>query len=324
MTEHADLQVRHFREMLRIRRLEERIEAEYHLDQMKTPVHLCIGQEAVSVGVCAELRRDDYVSSNHRSHGHYLAKGGDMPAMMAELYCRSTGCSRGRGGSMHVVDTAVGLLGSSSIVGGGIPIATGLGLAIQQAGERRVSVVFFGDGAADEGVLYESINFATLWKLPVIFVLENNQLSVCSRQSARQAGPLIFHHAPPDLLSARRVDGNDVQQVHAAAQEAVQRARAGGGPSLLECVTYRMRGHAGAGPDTSLGYRDDAELAAWAARCPVEQQRRRLRQSGALDDAGEAAIEELVSAEIDAAFAYAKAGPLPGPSELHEHLYYGE
>jgi TPP-dependent pyruvate/acetoin dehydrogenase alpha subunit len=158
-------------QMRRIHKVQRRIEELYHLDDIKTPVHLCIGQEAIAVGFCAPLKKEDYITSNHRSHGHYLAKGGDLKALIAELYCRETGCSKGRGGSMHVVDTSVGHMGSSSIVGGGIPIGTGLGFASQMKKDGLVSVVFFGDGAADEGVLYESVNFAILKKLPVVFFL---------------------------------------------------------------------------------------------------------------------------------------------------------
>ena len=175
-------------EMMRIRRVQLAIESRYLENEMKTPIHLCIGQEAVAVGVCANLHKNDYINSTHRGHGHYLAKGGNLKTLIAELYGRESGCSKGRGGSMHLVDTHVGIYGSSSIVGGGIPIGTGMGLAIKMRKKKNVSVVFFGDGAADEGVLYESINFALLKKLPVIFILENNQYSVCSHISARQAG----------------------------------------------------------------------------------------------------------------------------------------
>lgn len=190
-----DLKKEMYFDMLRIRHVEERIEAEYLDNEMRTPVHLCIGQEGIAVGACKALRRDDTISSSHRSHGHYLAKGGNLDAMVAELHCRTTGCSKGFGGSMHLVDTSVGHLGSSSIVGGGIPIGTGHALAFSLRGEERVSVVFLGDGAAEEGVLYESINFAVLKRLPVIYVVENNRVAVCSPLESRQPGPLIFHKA---------------------------------------------------------------------------------------------------------------------------------
>jgi pyruvate dehydrogenase E1 component alpha subunit len=307
--------------MLRIRRVQLRIESLYHLDEMKTPVHLCIGQEAVAVGVCASLRREDYISSTHRGHGHYLAKGGDMKRMIAELYCRETGCSKGRGGSMHLVDTSVGHIGSSSIVGGCIPIAVGLGLSIQMKGEDRVSVAFFGDGAADEGVLYESVNFAILKRLPVIFVYENNQFSVCSPVSSRQAGEVIFHRAPSNLMHTCVVDGNNVIEVYRAAGTAVERARAGNGPSFIECKTYRVREHAGVGSDPSAGYRTAEEIASWEARCPLLLLRKRLRAERRvapreLDD-----MEKAVDSEIDEAFRFVQESPLPRGEDVHLHLF---
>lgn len=315
------LMKRLFREMLRIRNVELRIESLYHLDEMKTPVHLCIGQEAVAVGVCANLRRDDYISSTHRGHGHYLAKGGSLKAMIAELYCRETGCSGGYGGSMHLVDTSVGHMGSSSIVGGSIPLGTGLGLAAKMRRDRRVSAVFFGDGAADEGVLYESLNFAMLRKLPVVYIYENNQYSVCSPVKARHAAPLVFHKTPARLLFHRKVDGNDVLAVYDAAKEAVGRARGGSGPSLVECVTYRMRGHSG-GPDTGLGYRKPSEIARWEARCPVTRMRRLLAAAG-----GASAIRAMermtreVEVEIDKAFRFAVSSPLPAGAGVVKNVF---
>ncbi|MCP4674615.1 MAG: thiamine pyrophosphate-dependent dehydrogenase E1 component subunit alpha [Deltaproteobacteria bacterium] len=308
-------------EMLRIRRLQLRIESEYHLDEMKTPVHLCIGQEAVAVGVSANLEQHDYISSSHRSHGHYLAKGGDLDALVAELFCKETGCSRGRGGSMHLVDTAVGHMGSSSIVGGGIPIGTGLALAAKMRREGRVSVVFFGDGAADEGVLYESINFAMLKDLPVVYVYENNQVSVCSKVESRHAGPVIFHYLPEYRMPCTLVDGNDVLAVHEEARVAVDRARNGGGPSFIECVTYRMRGHAGAGSDAHLGYRTEEEIAAWEKRDPVSMFSRTLHDEGVLDDEQYRAMTARADAEIDRAFRFAVASPLPGEEQLPLYLY---
>ena len=310
-----------YRQMLRIRRLQERIESEYHLDEMKTPVHLCIGQEAVAVGVCACLRPDDYIMSNHRGHGHYPAKGGDLKALVAELFCRSTGCSQGRGGSMHLVDTRVGHLGSSSIVGGGIPLGTGLGLASQMRGLDRVSVVFFGDGAADEGVFYESLNLAMLKKLPVVYVLENNQYSVCSPVGFRHSGRSVFHGLEPERLFTAKVDGNRVEEVLAAAEQAVARARSGQGPAFIECQTYRMRGHAGAGSDAHLGYRPEGEIASWERRDPVTTLTDRLLAEGRLDRETMRAMDRTIAAELDEAFVLAKASPLPGAEELGLHLF---
>lgn len=307
-------------QMMRIRKVELRMESLYHLDEMKTPIHLCIGQEAVAVGVCANLRRDDYVSSNHRGHGHYLAKGGDLKGLIAELYCRETGCSKGRGGSMHLIDTSVGLMGSSSIVGGGIPIATGLALAAKMTGQDRISVVFFGDGAADEGVLYESVNFAMLKCLPVVFIYENNQFSVCSRVSARQSGDVVFHCLPPERMYTQKIDGNSLSDVFNAARTAAERARTGEGPSFIECVTYRVRGHAGSG-DSPPGYRAREEVSAWEARCPVASYRNRLFSEGMLTQEEDLRIEKEIDQEIDEAFRFAQESALPRGEDLHLHLF---
>jgi len=310
-----------WRAMLRIRRVQERIESEYLKDEMKTPVHLYIGQEAIATGVCATLRTDDAINSNHRSHGHYLAKGGDLPAMMAELFCRSTGCSKGYGGSMHLVDVAHGNMGTSAIVGGGIPIGTGLGLAFQMQKIDRVSLVFFGDGAADEGTLYESLNFAMLRKLPVVYVMENNGWAVCSPTLTRQCGDNVFHKGAPDRLFSAKIDGNDPELVFVTAQKAVERARRGEGPSFIECTTYRILGHAGCLSQDPKGYRDEAEIEAWRGRCPVCAYQAKLVSEGVLDATAVAAVEAEIAAEIDAAFAFARQSPLPTAADLHKHLF---
>lgn len=315
------LLVKLYFDMLRIRKVQLHIESLYHLDEMKTPIHLSIGQEAIAVGVCANLRQNDYISSSHRSHGHYLAKGGDLKALIAELYCRETGCSRGRGGSMHLVDTSVGHMGSSSIVGGGIPIGTGLGLAIQMKAEDRISVVFFGDGAAEEGVLYESINFAILKKLPVVFVYENNNFAVCSRVSARQAGEIIFHKTPNDAMPSQTVNGNSVMEVYEATQQAVTRARQKAGPSFIECKTYRIRGHAGAGSDEKLGYRTAEEICEWEAKCPVRTFSGLLLRNGVLNETEIQVMQETIDCEIDEAFRFAQSSPLPKPEDVTKYLF---
>lgn len=310
-----------FREMLRIRNVELHMESLYHLDEMKTPIHLCIGQEAVAVGVCAALRKDDTIMSNHRGHGHYLAKGGDLRAMIAELYCRETGCSRGRGGSMHLVDISVGHPGSSSIVGGGIPICTGIAIAFQMKKLDRVSAVFFGDGAADEGVLYESLNFAMLKKLPAIYIFENNQWSVCSPVSARHPCENVFHKAPQGKLMTKRIDGNDVAAVYNAAVEAVARARAGQGPSFIECITYRIRGHAGSFSDANLGYRTQDEIDSWEARCPVEKFKKQLLEDKTISGKEIEAMNSGIQKEIEEAFEYAQNSPLPKVEDVGLYLF---
>lgn len=313
--------LRFYHDMLRINKVQLRIESLYHLNEMKTPIHLCIGQEAIAVGVCANLNKDDYISSSHRSHGHYLAKGGDLKKLVAELYCRENGCSKGRGGSMHLVDTSIGHMGSSSIVGGGIPIGTGLALAIQMKEQNRVSVVFLGDGAADEGVLYESINFAILKKLPVIYIYENNQFSVCSHVLARQAGKIIFHVTPSEHMFTKTVDGNDVLEVYEATREAIFRTRNGQGPSFIECKTYRVRGHAGAGSDVGLGYRSAEEISSWESKCPVTTFCEELLKEDLITQNAIQDMEKDINLEIDEAFRFAQESPLPEGKHILQYLF---
>jgi len=307
--------------MVRIRQTELRIEALYHEDEMKTPIHLCIGQEAIAVGVCDRLRKTDPIFTTYRSHGQYLAKGGDLNAMIAELYCKANGCSQGRGGSMHLIDLAVGHYGSSAIVGGCLPIATGMALSAKMKHEDNVTTVFFGDGATDEGVYFESVNFAMLKALPVVFVLEDNDWAVCSPTSARKVGANVFASSRQKDLLYQKVDGNDVLAVRKAMKTAVKRARNGLGPSLLECRTYRVRGHAGSGSDAHLGYRSEEEIAAWEARCPIATYEKKLIEDGimSLDDRDEMLV--AIEAEIDAAFAFAQDGPLPEPETVTEYVY---
>ncbi|GAB6125358.1 thiamine pyrophosphate-dependent dehydrogenase E1 component subunit alpha [Humidesulfovibrio idahonensis] len=321
MSLNVETKLRLLRTMLRIRRVQERIESEYMKDEMKTPVHLYIGQEAIATGVCACLRDDDAINSNHRSHGHYLAKGGDLNALMAELFCKATGCSGGYGGSMHLVDVAHGNMGTSAIVGGGIPIATGQGLAMKMQRQDRVSVVFFGDGAADEGTLYESLNFAMLKQLPVVYVMENNGWAVCSPTATRHCGDNVFHKGAGDRLFTAKIDGNDPELVYETAAKAVARARAGEGPSFIECVTYRILGHAGCWQQDPKGYRDPAEIDAWRERCPVCSYQQALRAQGLLSETDLNALEAEVGAEIDAAFEYARQSPLPVAEAMHNHLF---
>lgn len=307
--------------MLRIRMAELKIEELYSQDEMKTPVHLCIGQEAVSAGVCANLDRDDCVFSNHRGHGHYIAKGGDLKAMIAELYCKKTGCSKGRGGSMHLVDLSAGFYGTSSIVGGAIPIATGAALSSNLQRNNRVSVVFFGDAALEQGAFYESANFAALKKLPVIFVCENNFYSVCTPLSKRQPNDNLYYRAEGFSIPGYKVNGNNVIEVYRVAKKAIDNARKGNGPSLLECKTYRWRGHAGAGSDVKLGYRTQEELDKWMNRCPLKSYEHLLKKRKILTDKKEDLIERAIKKEIEEAFEFAKNSPLPDGAEITKHLY---
>jgi len=306
--------------MLRIRLAELKIEELYPQDEMKTPVHLCIGQEAIPAGVCANLNRDDYVFGNHRGHGHYIAKGGDLKSMIAELYCKETGCSKGRGGSMHLIDTSVGFMGSSSIVAGSIPIATGAALTSVLRKDKRVSIVFFGDAASEEGVLFESMNFAALKRLPVVYVCENNFYSVCSHQSARQANSDISMRPKAFDIPSYRVDGSDVVKVYDASKKAIEDARSGKGPSFLECRTYRWRAHAGAGDPQGDAYRKLAERKEWMERDPVKDFEAVIIKKNIMTNKETKKIAERIGKDIAEAFEFAKKSPLPDKKELEKYL----
>lgn len=307
--------------MLRIRRVEDAIGNEYPKDEMKTPIHLCTGEEAIPAGVCTHLNKNDYVLSNYRGHGHYLAKGGDLKTLIAELYGRETGCSRGRGGSMHLADTSVGVMGTSAIVGGGIPIATGVGLTSILRKTKDVTVVFFGDGAVDEGVLYESINFAVLKKLPVIYACENNFYSVCSHQSKRQSLDNIYCRFQGCGISGYRIDGNNVLEVYDIAKKVIENARQGNGPSFIEFRTYRWKGHSGNDSDVSLGYRSQQELDEWIKRCPVKNFEEFLLEQGIISQDKIVSFENEIDKEIEEAFQFAKQSSLPDEDSIMEYLY---
>ena len=314
--------LRLYRDMLRLRRIEERVESRYHEDQMKSPIHLVIGQEAISVGACTALAVQDAIYLSHRTHGNYLAKGGDLRAMLSELYCRANGCAGSVGGSMHLFDLAAGVEGSSAIVAGSVPHAVGHALAAQQRGTGQVIGVFFGDAAVEEGVFWESLNFAVLRQLPVLFFCENNFYSVCSPLSARQPGGVeIYRKAAAFGVNALLVDGTNVLRVHAAACAAAAAARSGQGPQFLELRAYRWRGHGGAGDDSRSGYRSLDEAAQWQQFCQLAGCADLLRQEHLLDPAMHDAMEAEIAAEIDAAFAHAINSPDPGPEELTRFVY---
>jgi TPP-dependent pyruvate/acetoin dehydrogenase alpha subunit len=310
-----------FRSMLRIRRIEEAIESRYHEDQMKTPIHLVIGQEATSVGCCAALTASDLLYSSHRTHGNYLAKGGDLPAMLAEMYCRINGCVGSRGGSMHLIDKSVGMAGTSAIVAGAMPIATGAALAAQMKGEDRVVVVFLGDAATEEGAASESLNFAVLKRLPIIFFCENNFYSVQSPLWTRQPARELWKWAQGYGLPSTQVDGMNVLEVFESTRDAVARARSGGGPTFIEALCYRYRGHGGSGDDTRTGYRDMDERTAWDSVDPIALHREYLSEIGALTDAQLAEMHSEIAAEVEEAFAHAIAGPNPTEADLYRHVY---
>lgn len=309
-----------YRDMLRIRRIEEAIAARYAEQEMRCPTHLCIGQEAVCVGVAACLGHSDYVFSNHRAHGHYLAKGGSLEGMIAELYGKATGCCGGMGGSMHLIDPAVGFLGAVPIVASTIPLAVGAAWAARLKGEDRVSVAFFGDGAFEEGVVHESINFALLHRLPMVFLCENNLYSVYTRIDERQPARPIHAVAAAHGCYTATADGNDVAAVMTTATPAIAHARRGDGPVFLEFSTYRWREHCGPNYDDELSYRPVGELATWQTRCPLQHLAGVLRTQGT-DEAFFTAAIAAVDAEIDRAFAAALAAPPPRYADLEGFLH---
>jgi pyruvate dehydrogenase E1 component alpha subunit len=310
-----------YRAMLRIRRIEEEIERRYHQDQMKTPIHLVIGQEAAAVGCCSALRRADLVYTSHRTHGAYLAKGGDLVRMLCEMHCRVNGCVGSRGGSMHLIDKSVGMAGTSAIVGGAVPIATGAALAAKMKHEDRVTVVFIGDATTEEGVTSESLNFAALKQLPVIFFCENNFYSVQSPLAARQPQRDIRAWAEAHGLPAVSADGVNVLAVHHAVSAAVARARNGSGPTFIEVPVYRFRAHGGAGDDSKTGYRAETERIAWETVDPLPLFADYLARSSRLDDRAIQRMESEIASEIAAAFEVALASPIPTEDDLYRHVY---
>ena len=310
--------------MLRVRLVEESIADRYSEQEMRCPVHLCIGQEAIAVGVCASLERRDWVMSGHRSHGHYLAKGGDLKAMLAELHGRATGCSGGKGGSMHLVDLSAGFFGATPIVGSTIPIAVGTAFGSVQRGESRVAVVFFGEGATEEGVFHESLNFAALKGLPVVFVCENNLYSVYSPMAVRQPdGRDVVRLAEAHGVESHAADGNDVVGVHEFSGRAIAKARGGGGPTFLEFATYRWREHCGPNYDNDLGYRTAQEFDEWKTRCPIERLRHELLRREVLADWEIENMVKAIQGEIEAAFAFARESPYPSAQRLLDDTYAG-
>jgi pyruvate dehydrogenase E1 component alpha subunit len=303
-----------YRSLALIRRVEEELARIYPSDRIKSPVHLVIGQEAVPVGVCDVLRPDDVVGGTYRSHGVYLAKGGDLNAMVAELFGKVTGCARGKGGSMHLVFPGAHVLGSSAVVATGIPLAAGHALALKREGRGRVAVAFFGDGATEEGCFYETLNFAALHRLPLFLVCENNGLAIHQPLHRRWASLDLCTRVAAFGVPAQRIEDGDVMAIRAAAAAALARTRAGEGPEFLECLTYRWREHVGPDEDFDQGYRDRAELEPWLARDPVETLGARLPPSVRTE------IDVAIAAEIAAAVNFATRSPFPESSELERHV----
>jgi len=306
------------RRMLRIRVFEEAIWEAYSRGTIRGLAHLSIGQEAAAVGACLALRQDDYVTSTHRGHGHLIAKGGRLDRMMAELMGKVAGYNRGKGGTMHVADLSLGMLGANGIVGAGLPIATGAALSAKMRGLDTVALCFFGEGAANEGVFLESMNFASVWKLPVIYLCENNQYGEYTPYQKVTAGERIGLRAAALGVPEVCVDGQEVEKVYEAVCTAVQRARAGEGPFFIEARTYRYRGHNVGDPG---GYRTDEEISAWKARDPIALFEKRLVETHSFTADEIAAVRAEVAAEMGAALQFAKDAEFPQTSEVTEHVY---
>jgi len=308
-----------YRQMLRIRRTEEQLVRAHQKGLIPGACHTYIGQEAVATGVCAHLRADDVIFSTHRGHGHALAKGVTPRALIAELLGRSTGVSRGRGGSMHLFAPELGLMGTSGIVGPSMLMATGAGYTFKMMGTDRVSVAFFGDGAVNNGAFHEGINMAAIWDLPVLFVCENNLYATEVPFAAVARNPNVAERHGTYGLPGVSVDGNDVMAVYQAADEAVRRARAGEGPTLLECRTYRTRSHGEGMRD--VGYRTPEEVVEWKARCPITRLKEHLLSDGLGRAADLERIEAEMMAEAEEAMRFAADSPWPDPATVLDHVY---
>lgn len=320
----TDLAIRLYKALLRIRRAEEVLADEYRTGSMRTPTHFGIGQEAVAVGVCEALENEDVVYTHHRSHTHYLAKGGSMLGLVAELLGREGGCSRGRGGSVHLTDRSVGFIGSSPILGHSAALAVGSALAFRMDNLSRIAVGFFGEGALDEGAMWESFNYASIHKLPVLFVCENNLYATESPMSVRQAdGTDLCERVRSFKVRAERIDGNDVEAVYQAAQSAVKACRDGEGPVFLECMTYRWREHVGPLWDYEVNrtYRSKEELEAWMEKCPVKCFGESLLASDAATANDLGAWRVGINKEMNEVLEQARNSPWPEASTLFDNVY---
>jgi TPP-dependent pyruvate/acetoin dehydrogenase alpha subunit len=318
VTDKNDL-IKLYRTMLTIRRFEERVSAEYARGNILGYVHLYIGEEAIATGVCNNLRNDDRIVSSHRGHGHSIAKGADVKRMMAEIFGKKTGYCKGKGGSMHIADFSVGMLGANGIVGAGMPIAVGAAMAAQLEKKERVAAVFFGDGASQEGEFHESMSLASVWKLPLIFVCENNLYAAGT--PAKFALPIkdIYKKAESYSMEGFVVDGNDVVAVHEIARELVARARKSEGPFLLECKTYRWHSHFEM--TTLPDLRPKEELESWMRKCPVAAMEKRLLAGGVVTQNELSGINRGILEKIEEAVKYAKESPLPNPEDALEDVY---
>ncbi|MGA2309398.1 MAG: pyruvate dehydrogenase (acetyl-transferring) E1 component subunit alpha [Candidatus Bathyarchaeia archaeon] len=307
-----------YRKMLEIRCFEEKVFELYGQNLVPGTIHLYAGEEAVAVGVCSSLRKDDYITSTHRGHGHCIAKGAELKRTMAEILGKKTGYCKGKGGSMHIADFNVGMLGATAVVGAGLPIAVGAGLSAKLRKTDQVVACFFGEGASNQGTFHESINMASAWSLPVIFVCENNLYAMGTRQSRIMNVENIADRAVAYGIPGVTVDGNDVLAVFEASQKAVDRARGGGGPTLIECKTYRHKGHSRVDP---AKYRPKEEVEQWLARDPLKRFKEVLLQNSDFSQSEVQEIEEKIAADIEDAVKFAVQSPYPAPEEALEDVY---
>ncbi|HOJ82851.1 MAG TPA: pyruvate dehydrogenase (acetyl-transferring) E1 component subunit alpha [Acetomicrobium flavidum] len=307
-----------YRNMLTIRYFEERVAELFAAGKCFGFVHLYVGEEAVATGACANLRKDDYITSTHRGHGHLISKGGDLKLMMAELFGRRTGYCKGKGGSMHIADVELGILGANGIVGGGFPIAVGAGFTAKYKGTDQVAACFFGDGASNQGTFHEGLNMASIWKLPVIFINENNFYGISLSQRRSMNVPDVAARAAAYNIPGVVVDGNDVLAVYEAVQEAVKRARAGEGPTLIECKTYRYRGHFEGDPTV---YRPEEEVREWKKKDPIPRFEEKLAQMGIMTEEQMKQVREEIAGKIEEAVKFAEESPWPSPEEVLEDVY---
>ena len=309
-----------YQTMLRIRRFEEKVIDLYARQLIPGIVHLYIGEEAVATGVCANLKDSDYITSTHRGHGHCIAKGGAMRHMMAELYGKSTGYCHGKGGSMHIANIDLGILGANGIVPSGMPIGGGAALSIKMRGTDQVAVSFFGDGGANNGMFHESLNLAAAWKLPVVYVCENNQYAISV--ASKRVGSIedLYLRKAAYGIEGYKVDGNDVLAVYEAAQKAIERARGGGGPTLIECKTYRWRGHYEGEANRTYTYRTKEEIEDWMKKCPIDRFKKVLLNEK-VDKSEFERIEKDIQKEIEGAIKFAEESPFPRAEDALKDLY---
>jgi len=310
-----------YQRMLQIRYFEEKVFELYGQNLVPGTIHLYAGQEAVAVGVCANLRRDDYITSTHRGHGHCIAKGADLSKIMAEILGKKTGYCKGKGGSMHIADFSLGMLGATAVVAAGIPIAAGAGLSIKLRGTDQVVACFFGEGASNQGTFHEGINMAAIWRLPVVFVCENNLYAMGTRQNIVMTIENIADRAAAYDIPSVTVDGNDVLAVYEATSEAVNRARQGGGPTLIECKTYRQKGHSRFDP---AAYRPKEEVEEWLKKDPIPRFKSKLMEMGVLTEEENENLRRNAAGAVEEAVKFAMESPFPQPEEALEDVYVEE